>query len=222
MDFRQLWPVSDWPRPVMASRALSVTAAAAPTVLRTPGLAGVCGCGRVGADFFAAAICSPSLTISCGVRVSRTLGHTTSCSYAMCSRPSSITCATKLLELRLVGRHAVQPGQYLLGRLLLCHRVIGQPVTARHLIPHRGPEELFLDRLVPRLRDHQFGDQFTAATKVVRVAAGDRFRVPLQPAEHAEHLFVVVVQEFDGVHAVLPMANVDGPYLSCATRGNAR
>ena len=64
--------------------------------------------------------------------------------------------------------------------------------------------------------------QFAAATKVVRVAAVDRFRVPLQLAEHAEHLFVVVVQEFDGVHAVLPMANVDGPYLSCATRGNAR
>jgi len=44
------------PRPVTASRALSAAATAGPAALSTPGEAGACGCGRVGAVSLPSAI----------------------------------------------------------------------------------------------------------------------------------------------------------------------
>jgi hypothetical protein len=59
-------PAYDWrPRPVTTSRSRSAAPAIGPAVFCTPSFGGVCGCGRVGASFFAWMIFSPSSPACC-------------------------------------------------------------------------------------------------------------------------------------------------------------
>ena len=78
-------------RPVAASRMRSAAAAAVPAVLRTEGLAGVFGCGLVGALFLASSIARPRSSVSAADSAARSTGQTAASSNAMWVRAALMT-----------------------------------------------------------------------------------------------------------------------------------
>jgi hypothetical protein len=96
-----------------------------------------------------------------------------------------------LQGLVIVGRArltVLEPLQELLAFLLLLDRPVRQRITVFDGFSYRGPEELFLDRFMLRLRDDQVGHHRGQAA----ARGTGSLRCTVEHLQHAQHALVVL------------------------------
>jgi len=128
------------------------------------------------------------------------------------SRPDERT--EQLLELRIAGLELVQPGEHLLGLLLLPGRLVGQRVPGRVVLAHSRPEIHLLQRLVLGLLDDQLFGHLLAPRQLVLAGPGGLGRALLQLGQHALDFLVVLGQDREHVRhlsSLLPPVRVAAP-----------